>query len=329
MSANKAEARSRPAAQRVDDSGAGRRFRAWREQHAYSLVSSLGRFFQRPFATLLTVGVMAVAMALPLGLGLALTNIERLSGSVLESREIGVFLKPEVDASAAARIATQLRERGDVAAVAIRTPEQGMAEFRELSELAGALELLDGNPLPTVLIVQPNDDGAILATELRTRAGNRTRAARCRVAATLVGVAGLRPPVDPGGGRSCSAWACCWWSAIRCAWRSARAAKRSRCCSSWARPMASFAGHSFIWGHGTDWPRVSPRLACWHWRPRCYSRASLRFRQLWQWLPFRWTTLGMGSCDRDHDHMAWMAGGLARQRSPSEADSSHRPLSHA
>ena len=169
MSASKGEARSRPAAQRVDDSGAGRRFRAWREQHAYSLVSSLGRFFQRPFATLLTVGVMAVAMALPLGLGLALTNIERLSGSVLESREIGVFLKPEVDASAAARIASQLRERGDVAAVAIRTPEQGMAEFRELSELAGALELLDGNPLPTVLIVRPNDDGASLATELRTR----------------------------------------------------------------------------------------------------------------------------------------------------------------
>jgi cell division transport system permease protein len=169
MSATKPDARSRPAAQRVVDARAARRFRAWREQHAYSLVSSLGRFFQRPFATLLTVGVMAVAMALPLGLGLALSNIERLSGSVLESREIGVFLKPDVDAATAARIATQLRERSDVAAVAIRTPEQGMAEFRQLSELAGALELLDGNPLPTVLVVQPKDDGATLASALRAR----------------------------------------------------------------------------------------------------------------------------------------------------------------
>lgn len=169
MSTPKTEARSRPAAQRVEDGGLARRFRAWREQHAYSLVSSLGRFFQRPFATLLTVGVMAVAMALPLGLALALSNVERLSGSVLESREIGVFLKPEVDAAAAASIATQLRERVDVASVAIRTPEQGMAEFRELSELAGALELLDGNPLPTVLVVQPKDDGAIVADVLRAR----------------------------------------------------------------------------------------------------------------------------------------------------------------
>jgi cell division transport system permease protein len=82
VSAPRAEPRTRPAAQRVEEGGLGRRLRAWREQHAWSLVSSLGRFFQRPFATLLTVGVMAVAMALPLALGLALANLERLSGSV-------------------------------------------------------------------------------------------------------------------------------------------------------------------------------------------------------------------------------------------------------
>ena len=66
MSAPRGESRTRPAAQRVEEGSFGRRLRAWREQHAWSLVSSLGRFFQRPFATLLTVGVMAVAMALPL-----------------------------------------------------------------------------------------------------------------------------------------------------------------------------------------------------------------------------------------------------------------------
>lgn len=165
----KGGARTAPTAARVSQGGLGKRLRAWREQHAYSLVSSLGRFFQRPFSTLLTVGVMAVAMALPLGLALALTNVERLSGSVRESREIGVFLKTDVDARAAEQLAEQLRERSDVASVTLKTPEQGMAEFRELSDLAGALELLDENPLPTVLVVQPNDDGAQLAIELKTR----------------------------------------------------------------------------------------------------------------------------------------------------------------
>ncbi|MBP8098582.1 MAG: permease-like cell division protein FtsX [Arenimonas sp.] len=167
--AGKGEARSKPAAARVSEGGLGKRLRAWRGQHAYSLVSSLGRFFQRPFSTLLTVGVMAVAMALPLGLGLALGNIERLSGSVRESREIGVFLNAEVSAAQAERIAEQIRQRPDVAELTIKTPEQGLAEFRQLSDLAGALELLKENPLPTVLLVQPTDDGSALATALQAR----------------------------------------------------------------------------------------------------------------------------------------------------------------
>lgn len=169
MSAGKADARARPAAQRVEAGRFGRRFRAWREQHAWSLVSSLGRFFQRPFATLLTVGVMAVAMALPLALALVLANVERLSGNVRESREIGLFLRTEVDAATANRLATELRARADVAEVKVKTPEQGLAEFRQLSELAGALALVDENPLPTVLLVQPRDDGSALAAELKVR----------------------------------------------------------------------------------------------------------------------------------------------------------------
>ena len=39
----KGETRSKPAAARVSEGGVRKRFRAWREQHAYSLFSSLGR----------------------------------------------------------------------------------------------------------------------------------------------------------------------------------------------------------------------------------------------------------------------------------------------
>ena len=172
MSAPRGESRTRPAAQRVEEGSFGRRLRAWREQHAGSLVSSLGRFFQRPFATLLTVGVMAVAMALPLALGLALANLERLSGSVQASREIGVFLRTDADAATADRIAVGLRKRADGAAVVVKTPAEGLAEVRQLSDLAGALALLDDNPLPYVLRVQPGgDDDAALAQALAALPG--------------------------------------------------------------------------------------------------------------------------------------------------------------
>jgi cell division transport system permease protein len=163
------DVRVQPAAQRASTGGLGYRLRAWRDQHAYSLVSSLGRFFQRPFATLMTVGVMAVAIALPLGLGLALANVQRLSGSVQASREIGLFLRMDVDAAGAERLASELRARRDVAAVVLRTPEEGLREFRQSSGLGDALAQLGDNPLPTVLLVTPRDDGARLAAQLRTR----------------------------------------------------------------------------------------------------------------------------------------------------------------
>jgi cell division transport system permease protein len=165
----RAETRAAPTASRVAPAGLGARLRAWREQHAFSLVSSLGRFFQRPFATLLTVGVMAMAIALPLGLGIALGNLQRLSGSLQASREIALYLHVEVDAAQAERLATELRSRRDVSAVEIRTPAQGLVEFRKLSGLGDAVAMLGENPLPSVLRVTPLDDGAALAAQMRLR----------------------------------------------------------------------------------------------------------------------------------------------------------------
>ena len=166
----RADSRAAPTATRVAPVGPGARLRAWREQHLYSLVSSLGRFFQRPFATLLTVGVMAMAIALPLGLGVALGNLQKLSGSLQASREIGLFLRTDVDAAQAERLATEIRARRDVAAVALQTPDEGLAEFRKLSGLGDAAAMLGGdNPLPTVLRVTPLGDGVALARLMRTR----------------------------------------------------------------------------------------------------------------------------------------------------------------
>lgn len=161
------EASSKPTAARKAQHSVFKHISAWRDQHAYSLVSSLGRFFQRPFATLLTVGVMAVAIVLPLGLGLGLANIERFAGNVRESREIGLFLKTDINAQQAQQLADALRQRPDVAQVTLKTPAQGLEEFRQMSDLADALDLLDDNPLPTVLIVQPRDDGLLLAQALK------------------------------------------------------------------------------------------------------------------------------------------------------------------
>lgn len=143
-------------------SGAG----IWLDQHLYSFVSSLGRAVRRPWATLLTVGVMAVAFALPLGLWLALQNVGHFAGDVQQSREIDLFLTPETPVTRAQALAEALRARDDVARVELRTPEQGLAEFRQRSGLADSLDLLEGNPLPALLVVVPEGDEARLVAAL-------------------------------------------------------------------------------------------------------------------------------------------------------------------
>lgn len=131
--------------------------RAWRAQHVYGLTTSFGRLTARPIATAFTLAVLSVALTLPLLFGLVLSNAGKLSGSVDQARAISVFLKTDVDAGAARQMATQLRERTDVAAVELKTPEQGLEEFRQRSGFADALDVLHDNPLPSVLIVKMQD----------------------------------------------------------------------------------------------------------------------------------------------------------------------------
>lgn len=142
------------------------RFGTWFDHHVYSLVASFGRMLRKPGSTLLTIGVMGVALALPLGLWAALANVERFAGDVQEARRVSLYLQPGVELPRARELAEQLRARADIAEVELRTPEQGLEELRASSGLGGALSSLEDNPLPSLLLVVPAGDGDGLAESL-------------------------------------------------------------------------------------------------------------------------------------------------------------------
>lgn len=139
----------------------------WFDHHLYSFVASLGRVLGKPWATLLTIGVMAVALALPLGLWLVLGNVERFAGHVEQSREISVFLKQDVEAARAEALAQDLRGRRNVGKVELRTPQQGLDELRDKGGLGDAIDAAGNNPLPFLLIITPKGDETMLADGLR------------------------------------------------------------------------------------------------------------------------------------------------------------------
>lgn len=129
--------------------------RAWRDQHFYSLFSSLGRLAARPWASALTILVIGVALSLPLLFFVALDQARGLSEGMREARDITVFLKPSAADATANAFANELRARGDVATVTLHTPEDGMREFRRLSGFDRALDVLGANPLPYTLVIAP------------------------------------------------------------------------------------------------------------------------------------------------------------------------------
>ena len=147
------------------------RLGAWLDHHGYSIVASLGRLLRKPWATLLTVAVMALALALPLGLWVVLQNVERLGGEVQTSREVAVFLRPELDAARVEALATALRRRDDVAAVAVVAPAPALEALKARPDIAAAIAVLGEEAaaaaLPSLLRIVPRGDEVALAGALQ------------------------------------------------------------------------------------------------------------------------------------------------------------------
>jgi len=129
--------------------------RAYFARHTQTLIGSLGRIVHQPFATLMTMGVIAVALALPLLLGLFLTNVRTATSNWNDAFDLSVYMDKKAAAPRAASLAKQLRFRGDVAVVRVITADEAMTEFRENSGFGKALDALSDNPLPDTLVVTP------------------------------------------------------------------------------------------------------------------------------------------------------------------------------
>ncbi|WP_077554421.1 permease-like cell division protein FtsX [Rhodanobacter sp. B04] len=143
----------------------GRRFAGWQEHHGWSAAASLRRLASRPLGSLLTIAVMGLALALPLAFYLLLGNVQKLGEALGQSQAVSVFLQPGQTAQQAQLLAKQLGDRPEVAAITVKTPQQGMDELAKMQGFSGALQTLDSNPLPYVLQLQPRADLDAAAVE--------------------------------------------------------------------------------------------------------------------------------------------------------------------
>ena len=128
--------------------------RAWGRRQLYSFFSSLGALLSHRVGTLMTVLVLGIAMALPLGLYVTVKNLRALDLQQDQWGAITVFLQHESGEDQAMSLVRLINQELNASAQAV-SPEQGMEEFREASGFGQALDMFDDNPLPWVLLVLP------------------------------------------------------------------------------------------------------------------------------------------------------------------------------
>jgi cell division transport system permease protein len=130
----------------------------WMLENLRVLFATLGRLWRDPVSTLLTASVIGVTLALPAGLHVLVQNVSAISYSWEGALQASLFLKDSVSAPRGQALAQELTGHKGVARAAYISREQSLIEFRELSGFGEALDLLQDNPLPAVIVVTPHRD---------------------------------------------------------------------------------------------------------------------------------------------------------------------------
>lgn len=161
---------------RTERRGLRQKVDGWLIRHVQVLFYSMGQLSRRPLGTLMTASVIGIALALPSGLYVLLENFRGVSRGWDGTAEISLFLASDVDDDSAARLARAIQEMPRVASTQWVSRVDALAEFREASGLGNALEALEANPLPHVIVVHPQtahsgpEDIRRLVAELGARA---------------------------------------------------------------------------------------------------------------------------------------------------------------
>ena len=124
--------------------------------HRRTLTDSLRDLASEPLQSLMTVLVIAIALALPGALYLAVENLERLGGDVEASTQITVFVDLEATQYAISELESKLQTLAGVRRISFISREESLEEFQELSGFGSALEAMEDSPLPPVFSVQPD-----------------------------------------------------------------------------------------------------------------------------------------------------------------------------
>lgn len=135
------------------------------ELHKRQGRQALRELFSRPLGNLLTVLVLAFSLALPTILFILTKNVILVTSQWQTPNQLTVYLK-DVPTHKIETLARELRALDEIASVDYISPDEGLQELRQIQGFKDAVNLLENNPLPAVLVIVPAKEDAALATQI-------------------------------------------------------------------------------------------------------------------------------------------------------------------
>ena len=131
------------------------RFKTALKLHKENSIQTLLDILRQPTNSLMTILVLAIALALPSAFYLFMTNAKAVSQSWDGGVKMALYLEEKSSDQQAQELLNQLNLRPEFKQVTFVSKEDALDEFKDYSGFGDALYYLDSNPMPYTITLEP------------------------------------------------------------------------------------------------------------------------------------------------------------------------------
>ena len=140
----------------------------WLSHHSYALALAMKRLVRTPFASLLSIAVIGIALSLPAGGYMLLENLQSFSGHISSSApQLSLFLTLDASRDEAAQIESRLKRHPQIANFQFVPKDRALQQLKQGSGLSDVVDSLPQNPLPDAFVINAKNTAPEVLESLR------------------------------------------------------------------------------------------------------------------------------------------------------------------
>ncbi|MBE1300570.1 MAG: cell division protein FtsX [Alteromonadaceae bacterium] len=129
----------------------------WFTSHVRQAITSFGELLRTPAASFMTIAVLGLSITLPSTLYILVKNLDNISANTQDAAEISLFIREGATRADVDQLIKRLRTWPEIDALQYISPEDALQEFKQQSGFGSAIDALQSNPLPAVLLIYPTE----------------------------------------------------------------------------------------------------------------------------------------------------------------------------